>query len=75
MSSKVKREQFAKYNTFNGPSTNHIERLKKDFREVGHYIKKLEKKGDRPRLHLLRLKQQCIYDEIIEIEDYYSESA
>lgn len=44
---------------------NQIERLKKDSRELGHYIHKLSKKGKNQAAHRM-LKKQAFLDAAIE---------
>ena len=64
---KNKREELS----YTSMSTNQIERLRKDSRELGHYIKKLEKKGKYDKIHIMKTKQQWIDDDIDELEIKY----
>jgi hypothetical protein len=66
-SNKNKRESLS----YTGMSTNQIERLRKDSRELGHYIKRLEKKSKYDKIHIMRTKQQLIDDSIDELEFKY----
>ncbi len=46
-----------------------IERLKKDSRELDHFIKRLEKEGDESKVYKLLKKQQFLNSRINDIEE------
>ena len=72
---RVKRKSLT-YNTGSSDmTTNQIERLRKDSREVGHYIKRLEKKGKLDKIRVMKLKQDYINTAIEEIELSYLKAA
>lgn len=46
-----------------------IERLKKDYHELGHYIAKVEKRGNHSLAHKLRKKQLMVQGVIDDYQD------
>jgi hypothetical protein len=45
-----------------------IERLKRDSKELKHYMKRVEKKGDTVLVHKLRAKYEYLNSKISEVE-------
>lgn len=45
-----------------------IERLKRDSRELKHYMKKMEKRGDKNLVHKLKTKYEYLNSKIEEVE-------
>tara|TARA_B100000927_G_C16439660_1_gene459208 strand:+ start:663 stop:830 length:168 start_codon:yes stop_codon:yes gene_type:complete len=45
-----------------------IERLKRDSRELKHYMKKMEKRGDMNLVHKLKAKYEYLNSKINEVE-------
>ena len=45
-----------------------IERLKRDSRELKHYMKKMEKRGDMNLVHKLKAKYEYLNSKITEVE-------
>lgn len=48
---------------------NQIERLKKDERELGHYLQKMKKKGKDHLTHNLQKKREYLLEKIQEVEE------
>jgi hypothetical protein len=48
--------------------SNQVERLKKDSRELGHYIHKLHKKGKQDIAHKIARRQSFLDDAISQVE-------
>lgn len=47
---------------------NQLERLRKDSRELGHYIHKLQKRGNSNKAYQLSKKQTYLENAIVEVE-------
>jgi len=47
---------------------NQLERLKRDSKELGHYIHKLEKRGNVNKAHALAKKQDFLRSAILDVE-------
>lgn len=45
-----------------------IERLKRDSKELKHYMKKIEKRGDQVLVHKLKAKYEYLNSKISEVE-------
>lgn len=45
-----------------------IERLKRDSKELKHYMKKMEKRGDKNLVHKLKTKYEYLNSKIEEVE-------
>lgn len=48
-----------------------LERLKKDERELGHYLKRLQKKGKMRIAHTIQRKKEFLASRIEEVEEIY----
>lgn len=50
------------------PAFNQLERLRKDSRELGHYIHKLQKRGNSNKAYRLAKKQSFLDNSLFEVE-------
>jgi chaperonin cofactor prefoldin len=50
-------------------NSNQLERLKKDSREIGHYLTKIKKLGKDNLVHSIAKKQEYLDSRILEIEE------
>lgn len=50
------------------PTFNQLERLRKDSRELGHYIHKLQKRGNSNKAYNLARKQSVLDNALIGVE-------
>jgi uncharacterized membrane protein (DUF106 family) len=48
-----------------------VERLKRDYHELSHYIKRLKKEGDQTKVYKMIKKREFIDRQISDLEEYF----
>lgn len=52
-------------------TTNQIERLRKDAREMGHYLARLKKQGKQKQAYAIQKKQEYLHARIEDLEEEF----